>query len=205
MNQGGYFGAYQSGFQTLPKGAYEMMTAPTQQLASTISNLAGTAAGAYKGYQAQKAGDKAFKQGAAAQYKGLESLSQATGVPVNPELANQYLNIGNMSQQEQAMFNQSLGQEAQNLMARYNISQAQARAAQAAQSQGMQRNVSAGLGTVPPPDPTRYGQGGVPTLPTQSTGTGSVSIGQGFGGASLVPQLSPEQIDAIERIYRGMR
>ncbi len=39
----------------------------------------------------------------------------------------------------QAMFNQSLGQEAQNLMARYNISQAQARAAQAAQGQGMQQ------------------------------------------------------------------
>jgi len=162
MNQP-YFGAYRGGFQTLPANAYQMMTAPTQQLASTISNLAGAAASAYKGYQAQKAGDQAFKQGAAAQYKGLESLSQASGVPMNPELAEQYKNIGNMNAQQQAMFNQSMAQEAQRYQTLYGINQAQARAAQAAQSQGMQRNVSAGLGTIPPPDPSRYG--GQPIMP----------------------------------------
>jgi hypothetical protein len=139
MNQGGYFGAYRGGFQTLPDNAYNMMTAPTRQNAETIGKVASGIGSIAQQYMGQKAQDKAFQQGAAAQYKGLESLSQATGTPVNPELANQYLNIGNMSPQQQAVFNQSLGQEAQNLMARYNISQAQARAAQA-QGQ-MQRGV----------------------------------------------------------------
>jgi hypothetical protein len=176
MNQGGYFGAYRQGFKTLPDNAYQMMTAPTQQLASTITNLAGTAAGAYKGYQAAKAGTEAFKQGSAAQYQGLQSTSQATGVPMNPVLADQYMNIGQMSPEQQAVFQNSLGQEAQRMQMLYGINQAQARAAQAQQAQGMQRNVSAGLGTVPAPDPSRYGVGpainmsGSLPLPVQNTG-----------------------------------
>jgi len=136
MNQGGYFGAYQSGFQTLPKYAYEMMTAPTQINGETIKKAASGIGSMVQKYADQKAGSEASQQGAAAQYSGLESMSQATGVPMNPVLSEQYKNIGNMSSQQQAVFNQSLGQEAQNMMARYNISQAKARAAQAAQSQG---------------------------------------------------------------------
>jgi len=139
MNQGGYYGAYRQGFKTLPDNAYAMMTAPTQQLASTITNLAGTAAGAYKGYQAQQAGQAASQQGAAAQYSGLEGLSKATGVPVNAELANQYMNMGQMSPEQQAVFNQSLAEEAKRMQMLYGINQAQARAAQAQQGQGMQQ------------------------------------------------------------------
>jgi hypothetical protein len=132
MNQGGYFGAYRGGFQTLPANAYQMMTAPTQQLASTITNLAGTAAGAYKGFQAEKAGTEAFKQGAATQYKGLESTSQATGVPINPELANQYMNMGEMSTpQQQAAFQQSLNQELQRQQMLYGIANQQRQSQQA--------------------------------------------------------------------------
>jgi len=131
MNQGSYFGAYRQGFKTMPDNAYEMMTAPTRQMTSAVSDTIGKLANAYTGYQAQQAGTEAFQQGAAAQYKGLESLSQATGTPVNPELANQYLNIGNMSPQQQAVFQNSLGQEAQRMQMLYGINQAQARAAQA--------------------------------------------------------------------------
>jgi hypothetical protein len=176
MNQGGYYGAYRQGFKTLPDDAYNMMTAPTRQLAQTIGQVAGAVGGAVGASQAAKAGTEAFKQGSAAQFESLKSLSQATGTPMNPVLADQYMNIGNMSPQQQAVFNQSLGQEAQNMMARYNINQAQARAAQAQQAQGMQRNVSAGLGTVPAPDPSRYGVGpaikmsGSLPLPVQNTG-----------------------------------
>jgi len=139
MNQGGYYGAYRGGFQTLPDKAYEMMTAPTKQNAETIGKVASGIGGIAQNYMTGKANDKAFQQGAAAQYKGLESLSQATGTPVNPELANQYLNIGNMSPQQQAVFQNSLGQEAQRMQMLYGINQAQARAAQA-QGQ-MQRGV----------------------------------------------------------------
>lgn len=123
----------------MPDNAYQMMTAPTQQLASTITNLAGTAAGAYKGFQAEKAGAQALQQGAAAQYSGLESMAQATGVPMNAELANQYANMGQMSPQQQAAFQNSLGEEAQRMQMLYGINQAKARAAQA-QGQ-MQRGV----------------------------------------------------------------
>ena len=131
MNQGGYYGAYRSGFQTLPKGAYEMMTAPTKQNAETIGKVASGIGGIAQNYMTGLANNKAFEQGSAAQYSGLESLSQATGVPMNPELANQYMNMGQMSPQQQAVFQNSLGQEAQNMMTRYAINQAQARAGQA--------------------------------------------------------------------------
>jgi len=139
MNQGGYFGAYRGGFKTMPDNAYQMMTAPTQQIVGAVSNTIGQLANAYTGYKAQQAGTEAFKQGAAAQYQGLQSTSQATGVPMNPVLADQYMNIGNMSSQEQAAFQNSLGQEAQRMQMLYGINQAQARAAQA-QGQ-MQRGV----------------------------------------------------------------
>jgi len=115
MNQGSYFGAYRQGFKTMPDNAYEMMTAPTRQMTSAVSDTIGKLANAYTGYQAQQAGTEAFQQGAAAQYQGLQSTSQATGVPVNAELANQYMNIGNMSPQEQAAFQASLNQEAQRM------------------------------------------------------------------------------------------
>jgi len=164
MNQP-YFGAYRGGFQTLPANAYQMMTAPTQQLASTISNLAGTAAGAYKGYQAQKAGTEAFKQGSAAQFENLKSLSQATGVPMNAELSNQYLNIGNMSPEQQAVFNQSMAQEAQRYQTLYGINQAQARAAQAQRGMNYQ-SIGQSL-DVDPYDP-------FPTMPNAQGGQGGI-------------------------------
>jgi len=132
MNQGSYFGAYRQGFKTMPDNAYEMMTAPTRQMTSAVSDTIGKLANAYTGYQAQQAGTEAFQQGSAAQYKGLESLSQATGVPVNPELANQYMALGEMkTPQQQAAFQTSLGQEIQRIQNLYGINQAQARAAQA--------------------------------------------------------------------------
>lgn len=121
MNQGGYFGQYQGGFQTLPKYAYEMMTAPTQQNAKTIGMVAGGIGGIAQKYMDQKAGDKAFEQGSAAQFKGLETTSEATGVPMNPELANQFKNMGGMNAQQQAAFQQSLAMEAQRMQNLYNI------------------------------------------------------------------------------------
>ena len=139
MNQGGYYGAYQGGFQTLPKGAYEMMTAPTRMNAETIQKAASGISNMVQKYADQQAGSEASQQGAAVQYKGLEGLSQATGVPMNPELADQFKNMSSMSPQQRAVFNQSLGLEAQNMMTRYGINQAQARAAQAQQGQGMQQ------------------------------------------------------------------
>jgi len=176
MNQGGYFGAYQSGFQTLPKYAYEMMTAPTQINGETIKKAASGIGSMVQKYADQKAGSEASQQGAAAQYSGLESTSQATGVPMNPVLADQYMNIGQMSPQQQAVFQNSLGQEAQRMQTIYGINQAQARAAQAQGQMQMQRSVSAGLGTIPAPDPSRYGVGpainmsGSLPLPVQNTG-----------------------------------
>jgi hypothetical protein len=167
MNQGGYFGAYQGGFKTLPNGAYEMMTAPTQQLASTITNLAGMAAGAYGAAKTGKAETAAFQQGAGPQYQNVESMSQAYGVPINSTLTEQYKNIGSMtSPQQQAAFQQSLAQEAQRIQA---IGQLNYQRQQAAQSQGMQqlqRGVAAGLSTVPPINPQLYlpsGQGRLPS------------------------------------------
>lgn len=170
MNQGGYFGAYQSGFQTLPKGAYEMMTAPNRMNAETIQKAASGISNMVQKYADQQAGSEAFEQGAAAQYKGLESISKATGVPVNAELANQYLNIGQMSPQQQAAFQNSLGQEAQRIQSLYNIGNQQRQAS----LQQMGRGVSAGLSTVPPPDPSRYigvpSAGVVPAMPQAATG-----------------------------------
>lgn len=168
MNQGGYYGAYRGGFQTLPNGAYEMMTAPTKQNAQTIGMVTSAIGGAVGANQAAKAGTEAFKQGSAAQYKGLETLSQATGVPVNAELANQYMNMGQMSPQQQAVFQTSLGEEAKRMQMLYGINQAQARAAQVQQGQGMQlagdqvRYMISGRNqpTVQPSMPT--GQGGIP-------------------------------------------
>lgn len=123
----------------MPDNAYEMMTAPSKQITSAVSNTIGQLANAYTGYQAQQAGQAASQQGAAAQYSGLESLSQATGVPMNAELTEQFKNMSSMSPQQRAVFNQSMGLEAQNMMTRYGINQAQARAAQAQQGQGMQQ------------------------------------------------------------------
>lgn len=169
MNQP-YFGAYRGGFQTLPANAYEMMTAPTKQNAQTIGMVAGALGGAIGANQAAKAGTAAFEQGSAAQYSGLQSMSQATGVPMNPELANQYMNIGQMSPQQQAVFQNSLGQEAQRIQSLYNISNQQRQAS----LQQMGRGVSAGLSTVPPPNPSRYigvpSAGVVPAMPQAATG-----------------------------------
>jgi len=176
MNQGGYFGAYRQGFKTLPDDAYNMMTAPTRQNAETIGKVASGIGGIAQNYMTGLANDKAFQQGSAAQFENLKSVSQATGVPMNPELSEQYMNIGNMSPQQQAAFNQSMGQEAQRYQTIYGINQAQARAAQAQGQMQMQRSVSAGLGTIPAPDPSRYGaspainmSGSLP-LPVQNTG-----------------------------------
>ena len=163
MNQGGYYGAYRQGFKTLPDDAYNMMTAPTKQNAQTIGMVASGLGGIAQKYIGQKAADKAFQQGSAAQYQGLQSTSQATGVPMNPVLADQYMNMGQMSPEQQAVFQNSLGQEAQRMQMLYGINQAQARAAQAQQGQGMQqfgsqidymiagRNQRAAPTPVPPP------------------------------------------------------
>ena len=122
MNQGGYFGQYQSGFQTLPKYAYEMMTAPTKEITGAINSAVGTVAGSYLKRKEQQAETDAFEQGAAAQFKGMEGISKATGVPVNPELANQFMNMKSMqTPQQQAAFQQSLGMEAQRMQNLYNI------------------------------------------------------------------------------------
>ena len=171
MNQP-YFGAYRGGFQTLPKGAYEMMTAPTKQNAETIGKVASGIGGIAQNYMTGLASNKAFEQGAAAQYSGLESLSKATGVPVNAELANQYMNMGQMSPQQQAAFQNSLGQEAQRIQNLYNISNQQRQFQQSQQAQGVQqagalidaalagRNQNAMAPAMAPAMPS--GQGGMP-------------------------------------------
>jgi len=115
MNQGGYFGAYRQGFKTMPDNAYEMMTAPSRQMTSAVSNAIGKVANAYVDRRAEQAGAEGLKQGNIAQYSGLESTSQATGVPMNPVLSEQYMNMGGMSPQQQAAFQNSLGQEAQRM------------------------------------------------------------------------------------------
>lgn len=179
MNQGGYYGAYRQGFKTLPDNAYAMMTAPTQQNAKTIGMVASGIGGIAQQYMGQKAADQAFQQGSAAQYSGLESMSQATGVPMNAELANQYANIGGMSPQQQAVFNQSLGQEAQRMQMLYGINQAQARAAQA-QGQ-MQRGVySQGLNQA-------VGSFDEPFMPLPQNGQVELPVGN-----NLLPQLQPQ-------------
>ena len=97
MNQGGYFGAYRQGFQTMPDNAYEMMTAPTKQRAGAVTDTLGKLVSAYAGYRGQQAGAEALKKGAAVQYKSLESLSKATGVPVNAELTEQFKNMKSLN------------------------------------------------------------------------------------------------------------
>ena len=171
MNQP-YFGAYSGGFQTLPANAYEMMTAPTKQNAQTIGMVASGIGGIAQKYMDQNAADKAFEQGSAAQFKGIETMSQATGVPMNPELANQYMNIGQMSPQQQAAFQNSLGQEAQRIQNLYNISNQQRQFQQSQQAQGVQqagalidaalagRNQNAMAPAMAPAMPS--GQGGMP-------------------------------------------
>jgi hypothetical protein len=140
MNQGSYFGAYRQGFQTMPDNAYEMMTAPSRQISGAIKDASSQINSALVERYTQQRGTEAVKQGNIAQYKGLESLSKATGVPVNPELTNQFANMGEMKTREkQAAFQASLAQEAQRIQNLYGINQAQARAAQAAQGQGMQQ------------------------------------------------------------------
>ena len=154
----------------MPSNAYEMMTAPSRQIAGAVTDTIGKLANAYAMRADQQAGSEASQQGAAAQYSGLESMSQATGVPMNPELANQYMNIGQMSPQQQAAFQNSLGQEAQRIQSLYNIGNQQRQAS----LQQMGRGVSAGLSTVPPPDPSRYigvhSAGVVPAMPQAATG-----------------------------------
>lgn len=167
MNQP-YFGAYQSGFQTLPKNAYEMMTAPTKQNAQTIGMVASGIGGIAQKYMDQNAANKAFEQGSAAQFKGIETMSQATGVPMNPELANQYMNIGQMSPQQQAAFQNSLGQEAQRIQSLYNIGNQQRQMQQGVYSQDtLSRGLSAPFYGVGAPSAGAapampVGQGGMP-------------------------------------------
>lgn len=176
MNQGGYYGAYRGGFQTLPNGAYEMMTAPTKQNAQTIGMVTSAIGGAVGANQAAKAGTEAFKQGSAAQYKGLETLSQATGVPVNAELANQYMNMGQMSPQQQAVFQTSLGEEAKRMQMLYGINQAQARAAQA-QGQMYKQDFQNSL----------VSAGYAPQMPS----------GQGGTDASLFPSVNQTRVSPM--------
>jgi hypothetical protein len=190
MNQGGYFGAYQSGFQTLPKGAYEMMTAPTKQNAETITKAASSIGSMVQKYADQQAADQAFQQGSAAQFENLKSISQATGVPMNPELANQYMNIGQMSPQQQAVFNQSMAQEAQRYQTLYGINQRQA---QAQQAQGMQQVGSQVDYMIAGRNQPRVStsNAGIPALPTVQGGMPSVPV---YGGAydnlgSMMPRV----------------
>jgi len=214
MNQGGYFGQYKSGFQTLPKYAYEMMTAPTQQNAQTIGMVASGIGGIAQQYMGQKAADKAFQQGSAAQYSGLESMSQATGVPMNPELADQFKNMGGMNPQQQAVFQNSLGQEAQRIQMLHGINQKQGQGRSLISetydpfgnnTSSGGSNAGGGAATkMSAPNPFPTAQGGVPTLPTASPASSVLPLSPGFG-ASLVPELSPEQIDALERAYMQMR
>lgn len=156
----------------MPSNAYEMMTAPSRQIAGAVTDTIGKLANAYAMRADQQAGSEASQQGAAAQYSGLESMSQATGVPMNPELANQYMNIGQMSPQQQAAFQNSLGQEAQRIQNLYNISNQQRQFQQSQQAQGVQqagalidaalagRNQNAMAPAMAPAMPS--GQGGMP-------------------------------------------
>lgn len=142
MNQSGYFGQYQGGFKTLPDNAYQMMTAPTKEITGAINNAVGTVAGSYLKRKEQQAGTDAFQQGAAAQFKGMEGMSKATGVPMNPELANQFMNMQSMqTPQQQAAFQQSLAMEAQRMQNLYNIGLQQRQAQQGLYRQGLNQAV----------------------------------------------------------------
>lgn len=186
MNQGGYFGQYQGGFQTLPKYAYEMMTAPTQLNAQTIQKAASGIGNMVQKYADQQAGSEASKQGAAAQYSGLETVSKATGIPMNPELSEQYKNMGGMSPQQHAVFQNSLGQEAQRMQMLYGINQAQARAAQAQQGQGMQQFGSqidymiAGRNQRAAPAPAPVNSGGISNISNEGIRNIMGQTGTGF-------------------------
>lgn len=170
MNQP-YFGAYRGGFQTLPANAYQMMTAPTQQNAETIGKVASGIGSVIKYYMDDKANDTAFQQGSDVQYQDLMSRSQATGVPMNPELTEQYKNIGQMSPQQQAVFNKSMAQEAQRIQSLYGIANQQRQAQQGLYNQDV---ISRGLGapfTVPATSASNatnmnmpMGQGGMPAI-----------------------------------------
>jgi hypothetical protein len=167
MNQGGYFGAYRGGFQTLPANAYQMMTAPTKQNSETIKNAASAIGSMVQKYADQQAGDQAFEQGSAAQYQGLESMSQATGVPMNPELANQYMNMGEMSTpQQQAAFQQSLNQELQRQQMLYGIANQQRQMQQGLYNQDV---ISRGL-SAPFYSGGAGGAGVVPAMPQTDMG-----------------------------------
>ena len=168
MNQP-YFGAYQSGFQTLPKNAYDMMTAPSRQIAGAVTDTVGKLADAYTGRAAELEGTEALKQGSAAQYSGLESLSKATGIPMNPELANQFMNMNEMkTKAQQAAFQNSLGQEAQRIQSLYNIGNQQRQMQQGIYSQDtLSRGLSApfyggGAPSAGAAPAMPVGQGGMP-------------------------------------------
>ena len=150
----------------MPSNAYEMMTAPSRQIAGAVTDTIGKLANAYAMRADQQAGSEASQQGAAAQYSGLESMSQATGVPMNPELANQYMNIGQMSPQQQAAFQNSLGQEAQRIQSLYNIGNQQRQMQQGVYSQDtLSRGLSAPFygGGAP-------SAGAAPAMPQAATG-----------------------------------
>lgn len=152
----------------MPANAYEMMTAPTKQNAQTIGMVASGIGGIAQKYMDQNAANKAFEQGSAAQFKGIETMSQATGVPMNPELANQYMNIGQMSPQQQAAFQNSLGQEAQRIQSLYNIGNQQRQMQQGVYSQDtLSRGLSApfyggGAPSAGAAPAMPVGQGGMP-------------------------------------------
>ena len=142
MNQGGYFGAYRGGFQTMPDNAYEMMTSPSRQISGAIKDASSQINSALVERYTQQRGTEAVKQGNIAQYKGLESLSKATGVPVNPELTNQFANMGEMkTPQQQAAFQQSLAQEAQRIQAIGQLNYQRQQAAQAQGGQGLNQAI----------------------------------------------------------------
>jgi hypothetical protein len=165
MNQP-YFGAYRGGFQTLPSNAYQMMTAPTKQNAETIGKVASGIGSVIKYYMDDKANDTAFQQGSDVQYQDLMSRSQATGVPMNPELAEQYKNIGQMSPQQQAVFNQSMAQEAQRIQSLYGIANQQRQAQQGLYNQDV---ISRGL-SAPFYSGGVGGAGVVPAMPQTDMG-----------------------------------
>jgi len=161
MNQP-YFAPYRQGFQTMPDNAYEMMTAPSRQSAGAIKDTASRVSSALIDQYTQKQGAEALQQGAAAQYSGLESLSKATGVPMNPELSEQFKNMKSMNPQQQSVFNQSLGQEAQRQMTFFGINQAKTREARA-QGQLYKQNYQSSLvsaGYTPKLPPVQKEQGG---------------------------------------------
>jgi hypothetical protein len=168
MNQGGYFGAYRGGFQTLPDNAYEMMTAPSRQISGAIEDASSQINNALVERYTQQRGTEALKQGNIAQYKGLESISKATGVPVNPELTNQFANMGEMkAREQQAAFQQSLNQELQRQQMLYGIANQQRQAQQAQRGlnyQSLGQSLDVDPYTPPPLPTTQNAQGGMPAF-----------------------------------------